>query len=225
MSILTNSQCASADAAGASFKRHKRASRESVEAFLETGHYLVEARPTCKRGQWGEWLARADIDPRTARYMLAVARSGASADDIEAAGGVRAFRESLAEKTEPGSVNDAPDAPPETPDSAAPPTAVAPTAQATTHQSAPDPEKPQPTSADALRREAKRARGECIDCPNPSPDHVRCTECRTKIAERNQALRANARTGAALRTRLQEAAERGSGIRITAEEVARLLAV
>ena len=156
--------------------------------------------------------------------MLAIARTGASADDIEAAGGIRAFRESLAEKTEPGSANDAPDAPPETPDSAAPPTAVAPAAQATTEQSASDPEKPQPKSADALRREAKRTRAECIDCPNPSPDHVRCAECRAKIAERNQALRANARTGAALRTRLQEAAERGAGIRITAHEVARLLA-
>ena len=41
MSTLSNWQCDRADAAGASFKRHKRASRESVEAFLS------KPRTTC----------------------------------------------------------------------------------------------------------------------------------------------------------------------------------
>lgn len=43
-------------------------------------------------------------------------------------------------------------------------------------------------------------------------------------SRRERTLRANARTGTALRERLEKAADRGTGLRITAGEVARILA-
>ena len=167
--------------------------------------------------------------------MIAVARSGATVDEIMDAGGLRSFRESLSKKPEPGSANDAAesdDTPPPGPEAPAP---AGPTVPVTADRASTDPQRnrargsaePADTatvSADARRRADKRARGECIDCSNPSPDHVRCETCRAKRATRDRELRVNARTGAALRTRLEQAASRGAGIRITAEEVSRLLA-
>lgn len=235
MTTLSNWQCDRADAAGAGYVRYKRSSRESIEAFLETGHILLDIRPSCRRGQWKESLERANIEARTARYMIAIARSGATVDEIIDAGGLRSFRESLSKKPEPGSANDAgetDDTPPTGPEAPAP---AGPTVHVTADGAPPDPQpsatrstaEPEDTakvSADALRRADKRARGECIDCTNPSPDHVRCETCRAKRSARDRELRVNARTGAALRTRLEQAASRGAGIRITAEEVSRLLA-
>ena len=203
---LSNWLCDRADTARVAFQRHKRASRESVEAYLEAAAALVEAREECtRRGMWGAVLERASIEPRTARYMLTIARAGASADDIEAAGGIRAYRETLTKKAEPGSATEA--------DSSSP-----------SERSAPPSIRGDgtPLSHQARRRAEKRARGECIDCPNPSPDHLRCAECRARISVRASAQRVDARTGAALRERLQEAAARGDGVQISAEEVAHL---
>lgn len=230
MTTLSNWQCDQAETAGAGYQRYKRSSREAIEAYLETAQIVLANRPTCtRRGQWKEWLERSKIEDRTARYMITIARAGATVDDIEAAGGLRAFRESLVTpkaetQPEPGSGIEAPE----------PPAIAAPATQASTpaapaaalpNDPAPDgPDQGKPLSADARRRAEKRARGECIDCSNPSPDHVRCAECRAKGSRRDKTLRANARTGAALRARLEKAADRGTGLRITAEEVARILA-
>lgn len=216
---LSNWLCDRADTARVAFQRHKRASRESVEAYLEAAAALVEAREECtRRGMWGAVLERASIEARTARYMLTIARAGASADDIEAAGGIRAYRETLAKKAEPGSATDADSSSPS--ERSSPPsipgdgTPQAPPTRGTDGGT--------PLSPQARRRAEKRARGECIDCPNPSPDYLRCAECRARISVRASAQRVDARTGAALRDRLQNAAARGDGVQISAEEVARL---
>ena len=216
---LSNWLCDRADTARVAFQRHKRASRESVEAYLEAAAALVEAREECtRRGMWGAVLERASIEPRTARYMLTIARAGASADDIEAAGGIRAYRETLAKKAEPGSATEADSSSPsERSASPSSPDAGTPQAQAPRGADAGTSLSPQ-----ARRRAEKRERGECIDCPNPSPDHLRCAECRARISVRASAQRVDARTGAALRERLQEAAARGDGVQISAEEVAHL---
>lgn len=216
---LSNWLCDRADTARVAFQRHKRASRESVEAYLEAAAALVEAREECtRRGMWGAVLERASIEPRTARYMLTIARAGASVDDIEAAGGIRAYRETLSQKAEPGSATESTSS--TAPESSEPPSAAG-------HRT-PESQSPHSLqdwtqlSPQARRRAEKRARGECIDCSNPSPDHLRCAECRAKISVRASAQRVDARTGAALRERLQEAAARGDGVHITAEEVTRL---
>ena len=233
MTILTNWQCDRADTAGAGYRRYKRSSRKAIEAYLETAYVLLEDRPTCtKRGSWKEYLERADIEDRTARYMIIVARSGANADDIETAGGLRAFRESLAEpktEPEPGSGIHTPESSTETPPET--PAGTAPSAHPTPIVTLPQTPPPRPAETrqalprDAQRRADKRARGECIDCPNPSPDHARCDQCRKKGSRRDKKVRANARTGAAIRSRLETAATRGTGLRLSAEEVARILAV
>ena len=225
MTTLSNWQCDQAETAGAGYQRYKRSSREAIEAYLETAQIVFANRPTCtKRGQWKEWLERSKIEDRTARYMITIARAGATVDDIEAAGGLRAFRESLTTpkaetQPEPGSGIEVPEPP-----ATHAPTAAAPTVALPNAPAPDDTDQGKPLSPDARRRAEKRARGECIDCPNPSPDHARCAACRAKGSRRDKALRANARTGAALRARLEKAADRGTGLRITAEEVARILA-
>ena len=231
---LSNFLCDRADVAGDAFRRHKRASRESIEAYVEAANALLEAREGCHhRGEWGAVLERAAIEKRTARYAVQIARSGASADDIEAAGGIRAYRESLAEKAEPGSANgtgQSEETPPEHHER---------TDTESTPGALPDPRPPidpalvhmsramgeeTALSPQARRRSDKQARGECLDCSNLAENGVYCTGCATKRSRRRKQQRVDARTGAALRPRLAVAAERGIGVRLTAEEVAQLTA-
>ena len=73
------------------------------------------------------------------------------------------------------------------------------------------------------RREARKAAGLCIDCERPSPDHVRCVGCRARISLPDTRRRNLAKLGAHIEPRLANAAARGAGIRLTAEEVAQLL--
>lgn len=239
---LSNFLCDRADFAGDAFRRHKRASRESIEAYVEAAYALLEARDECRRGEWTAVLERAGIETRTARYAVQIARSGATADDIEAAGGIRGYRESLAEKAEPGSANgteQSEETPPEYPGDA--PSETTSPDERTDTESTPgalsDPHPPiDPAlvhvrhpmreeialSPQARRRADKQARGECLDCSNPAENGVYCTGCATKRSRRRKQQRADARTGAALRPRLVIAAERGIGVRLTAEEVANL---
>lgn len=178
----------------------KRSSTAAHEVYLTAGGKLVRAREAARRGQWGPFLETCGFSERVARNMMALARSGLSAEDITERGGVQASLESLRTKSPPD-------------------------------------EKPESDSGDASdgealsesdrarrRRDERKAAGLCIDCKAPSPDHVRCDRCRSRIAVADTRRRSLARLGAHMEPRLSEAAERGTGIRLTASEVAALVA-
>ena len=93
---LSNYLADLAERAGNAFRTFERATRESVDAYLEAGAVLAEARAAAKRGEWAPFLARAGIQPRTGRNMMRLARAGMTADAIVSAGGVKAALLSLA---------------------------------------------------------------------------------------------------------------------------------
>ena len=74
------------------------------------------------------------------------------------------------------------------------------------------------------KRQAKRDRGECIDCPRPTDGwHVRCPACRERIARADKRRREDAKLGKVLGKRIREAARSGKGIRLSAADVAGLV--
>ena len=75
----------------------KRCSTAANRAYLTAGAKLLEAREAARHGQWAAFLEACDIETRTARNMMTLARAGLSAADVTAAGGVRGALESLRE--------------------------------------------------------------------------------------------------------------------------------
>ena len=76
-----------------------------------------------------------------------------------------------------------------------------------------------PTARARKRRAARRVAGRCVDCGAPAPAKARCPDCHARVAEADRRRRALART---LTPRLAEAAKTGSGLTLTAGEVAEL---
>lgn len=74
------------------------------------------------------------------------------------------------------------------------------------------------------RRQAKRERGECLDCETATDgEHVRCARCRARIAAADKRRREDARLGSVLGVRIRDAARQGRGVRLTAADVAGLV--
>lgn len=59
-----------------------------IAAYLEAGAVLADLRQSARRGEWAPLLARIGLSERTARQMMALARSGMTAGQVAAAGGV-----------------------------------------------------------------------------------------------------------------------------------------
>lgn len=88
------------------------------------------------------------------------------------------------------------------------------------------PEGPALSPADHRRRlrQAKRERGECLDCTAATDGaHVRCARCRARIARADERRREDAKLGAVLGVRIRDAARQGRGVRLTAADVAGLV--
>ena len=100
--ILSNRLADLAERAGEAARASTALARRSTDAKLEAGALLIEARAESRRGQWKPVLARAGIDERTARRWMQAARSGLSAEDIDARGGVRAVLRTLADERREG---------------------------------------------------------------------------------------------------------------------------
>ena len=206
------------------FTVYRRSSEDAHRAYLSAGAKLLDGKEAAKHGEWTPFLRSCGIEPRTARNMMTLARSGFTAEEISDFGGVRGALESLRQPAKPETLSD-PESPPPAPESP----------DRTSEPDAPPPVDPAVAyvarvmgdafalSPAARRREERRALGLCIQCAKPSPDHARCDACREKINATNARRRADAETGAALRQRLATAASRGTGMRITAAEVAKLV--
>ncbi len=57
---------------------------------LDAGSLLTEAKRRFPHGEWGEWLVRVKLSPRTASTWMWLAGLGITAEDVIARGGIRA---------------------------------------------------------------------------------------------------------------------------------------
>ena len=72
------------------WREHARARRASIAAFIKMGALLAEADGEVERGGWLPYLERAGIPRRTAQRAIRLFRSGLSADEVAARGGIDA---------------------------------------------------------------------------------------------------------------------------------------
>ena len=56
----------------------------------EAGALLTEAKSHFPHGEWGDWLGRVGLAPRTAARWMRLAALGIAAEDIIARGGISA---------------------------------------------------------------------------------------------------------------------------------------
>ena len=210
---LSNRLADLAERAGEAARAYRRGTIEAIGQYLRGGQLLAEARAECRRGEWGAVLARAGIGERAGRLMVQAAtlarETGADAAAVHDAGGIQAF---VAMGAASGERPDAEKPALSAGNGAAEPTPLAPPKPAATAS------PPRAPSLYQRRREA----GLCGGCGQPSSDKARCPSCREAVAARGRRRRQLARTGEALAPRLAEAAETGSGLHLTAAEVADL---
>ena len=185
---------------------YKRSSTAAHIAYLSAGRKLLDARENAPRGQWAPFLAECGgVEPRTARNMMALARAGLTADDVTAAGGVRAALESLRDRPQAETVsgNGTPSE-----------------GEKTETVSAIEAPKPAPGPVSVYQW--RRARGLCVDCGEPGDGKARCTRHRAAVLDADRRRRALAAVGVVLAPRIEAAAKAGEGIQLDADEVAAL---
>ena len=241
--VLSNYLTAlAADVAG-DVAAYRRGSIQSHRAYLSGAAKLVEARGACRRGEWGPFLERAGVTPRAARDMMMLSRAGMTAERMTDLGGVRAALEALREAAAgavgaAGDVLDAGEG--EKPATVAvisgddAPVGAAeglperrsggvPAGVGTEYR---DTEVwPGEGSAHRLKRlrGERRAAGRCADCGAWSGDAYRCPSCVTIRATANERAASRRRIGRALEGRIREAAARGKGVRLSADDVRKLV--
>ena len=73
------------------YKRYQRNHRDAIQAYLECGRALLEAREVAEHGTWLPLLDEFEIPQRTAQNMMRLAREYSDdADAVIEAGGIRA---------------------------------------------------------------------------------------------------------------------------------------
>ena len=81
--------------AGTEYARHRKATAEAIQAYLDCGAALIEAKAACGHGAWLPWLEGAGIPERTAQRMMKLAGEGFESDTVTDLGGIRAALEWL----------------------------------------------------------------------------------------------------------------------------------
>lgn len=190
---LSNRLADLAERAGMAWRHGHGKSVEAARLYLEAGALLLEAKAECAHGEWLPTLERAGIAPRTAQRLMRLTGSGMTADTL-AEYGVKAAVATLA----------------------SPPSNASRVAHLT------EPPRPAVINRTRERRAAWRMQGRCVDCGQPSEGMARCQKHRKAVAQRDRRRRALARTGEALAPRLAEAAKAGTGLALSAGEVAAL---
>ena len=249
---LSNLAIDRAEAAAEQWRRYRASRRESLEAYIAAGAALAEGLAEVRHGGKSAFYKRAGIPPDTAERMLILARAGVSVDAVLEAGGIRAMTERLRRKREPeiphgadfgaGPAGD--DAPavgagdgPENPhgaDFGSGPAGDGGGGTATVAVfSGSDPVSENagarsgipigPAQRHKRKRDARRAAGRCADCGADSGDAYRCPACVSKRAAASGRAASRRRIGRALEGQIRQAAARGKGVRLTADDVRALV--
>ena len=70
--------------------RYRGGQREAVAAALYAGGLLNQAKARLQHGEWGGWVKRVGLNPRTATTWMRLADLGLTEDDVIARGGINA---------------------------------------------------------------------------------------------------------------------------------------
>ncbi len=88
--------------------RFRVGQREAVNAALDAGALLTEAKGRLQHGNWGDWLHRVGLAPRTASTWMKLSGMGLSVEEIVSRGGINAAAQgrgkTASEADLPGSV-------------------------------------------------------------------------------------------------------------------------
>ena len=68
--------------------RFRVGQHDAVSAALEAGPLLTEAKGRLEHGQWGDWLHRVGLAPRTASMWMKLVSLDITADEIIQRGGI-----------------------------------------------------------------------------------------------------------------------------------------
>ena len=68
--------------------RFRVGQRDTVGAALDAGAFLAQAKGRLQHGEWGDWLHRVGLAPRTASMWLKLAGLGLTAEDVIERGGI-----------------------------------------------------------------------------------------------------------------------------------------
>ena len=68
--------------------RFRVGQRDAVSAALEAGPLLTKAKGRLHHGEWGDWLHRVGLAPRTASMWMKLAGMELSAEDVIERGGI-----------------------------------------------------------------------------------------------------------------------------------------
>ena len=70
-----------------SVSRFRVGQREAVSAALDAGALLTKAKGRLQHGEWGDWLHRVGLAPRTASMWVKLAAMDLTAEDVIDRGG------------------------------------------------------------------------------------------------------------------------------------------
>ena len=70
--------------------RFRVGQREAVSGALDAGLLLTQAKERLPFGGWGEWMERVSLSSRTASTWMRLAKTGLSAEEVIARGGINA---------------------------------------------------------------------------------------------------------------------------------------
>ena len=90
--------------------RFRVGQREAVSTALDAGALFTKAKGRLQHGEWGDWLHRVGLAPRTASTWMKLAGMDLTAEDVIDRGGINAAArgvkpESASEADLPGSVD------------------------------------------------------------------------------------------------------------------------
>ena len=68
--------------------RFRVGQRDTVGAALDAGAFLAQAKGRLQPGEWGDWLHRVGLAPRTASMWLKLAGLDLTAEDVIERGGI-----------------------------------------------------------------------------------------------------------------------------------------
>ena len=78
------------DGIAAEVQRHRTAERDAIQAAINAGEMLNEAKALCSHGEWLPRLAAIKLNPRTAQRWMRLAKLGVKCDPVSLLGGVNA---------------------------------------------------------------------------------------------------------------------------------------